>query len=480
MDSVHELPAKRVREILSGEFMELSKLLPKNVNILNPSQDEPLTLTIENSVIKLNKAKVSSITDIEEWTTAFTAYMGVVISKFPHQSSELLEYMSLIRYAARYHKGLGWCVYDIKFQQKAATNKSLSWSTIDSQLWLKTFTVAPSLLKEDIGVFQSGPSLPSTFMGTENRTCHNFNKGVPCARNPCIYAHKCNRSGCGKDHPGIKCPSISGTVKEPVPSVGKSIPHHHSTRHCFGGVVTPVNVPVLYQALFNHPEREFVHKLCSELREGARIGYSGPRCPRFSNNLPTAFLNPEVVTANLTDEVSKGRTVGPFPSPPFHNFQVSPIGLVPKKHSDKFRTIFHLSFPKSGTSSINYFIEKDDFSLQYITIDNAIAAVQKFGPGCFMAKTDIESAFRFFPVHPDDWELLGMFWDEQYYLTKCSHSGFALPLIFLISCPMPLSGFYLTNVSSPLHATSWMISLLWNHPVQPLHWIPFVGQVCPV
>ena len=46
---------------------------------------------------------------------------------FPHRAAELLEYMSLIRYAARYHKGLGWCVYDIKFRQKAATNKSLKW-----------------------------------------------------------------------------------------------------------------------------------------------------------------------------------------------------------------------------------------------------------------------------------------------------------------------------------------------------------------
>ena len=309
VDSVHELPAKLVREILSGEFMELSKLLPKNFNTLNPSQDEPLTLTIENSVIKLNKAKISFITDIEEWTTAFTAYMGVVNSKFPHRSSELLEYMSLIRYAARYHKGLGWCVYDIKFQQKAATNKSLSWSTIDSQLWLKTFRVAPSLLKDDIGVFQSGPSLSSTFRGIKNRTCHNFNKGVPCARNPCIYAHKCNRSGCGKDHPGIKCPSLSGTKSlSPVwesPSAITTVPATEISS--FGGVVTPVNIPVLYQALSNHPEREFVHKLCSELREGPRIGYSGPRCPRFSNNLPTAFLNPEVLTANLTDEVFKGQ-----------------------------------------------------------------------------------------------------------------------------------------------------------------------------
>ena len=80
--------------------------------------------------------------------------------------------------------------------------------------------------------------------------------------------------------------------------------------------------------------------------------------------------------------------MGPFSTPPFKNFQVSPIGLVPKKHSDKFRTIFHLSYPKSGTSSIYYFIKKDDFSLQYITINNAIAAIQNLGQGCYMGKTD--------------------------------------------------------------------------------------------
>ena len=206
MDSVHELPAKLVKEILTGEFMELSKLLPKNFNVLNPSQDEPLTLTVENSIIKVNKAKTTSITDISEWTTAFSAYMGVLISKFPHRASELLEYMSLIRYAARYHKGLGWCVYDIKFRQKAATNKALKWSTIDSQLWLKTFTVAPSLLKEDIGVFQSGPSSSSTSKGPENRTCHNFNRGFPVPEPLAPMPTNATGLGVGKITPGSSAP----------------------------------------------------------------------------------------------------------------------------------------------------------------------------------------------------------------------------------------------------------------------------------
>ena len=98
----------------------------------------------------------------------------------------------------------------------------------------------------------------------------------------------------------------------------------------FGGVVTPVNVVNLYQALYIHPEREFVNKPCSELREEARIGYSGPRYPRFSHNLPTAYLNPEVVTGNLTDEVSKGRTMGPFPTPPLKIFRFHRLVLSPK------------------------------------------------------------------------------------------------------------------------------------------------------
>ena len=39
LDSVHEPPPKFVKEILSGEFMELSKLLPKNFNSLQPLHD---------------------------------------------------------------------------------------------------------------------------------------------------------------------------------------------------------------------------------------------------------------------------------------------------------------------------------------------------------------------------------------------------------------------------------------------------------
>jgi hypothetical protein len=57
-------------------------------------------------------------------------------------------------------------------------------------------------------------------------------------------------------------------------------------------------------------------------------------------------------------------------------------------------------------TSINSAICKDDFSLQYVTIDDAIEGIKRFGPGCFLAKTDIESAFRLYSGPPDDYELL--------------------------------------------------------------------------
>ena len=91
-----DIPAHYVKDIQSGEFFELSKLLLKNLSELN--EDDNLVLTLDNSVVRVSKkAKTSiSITEIEQWTTAFTTYMSVFTQKFPQRSQELLQYLSLI------------------------------------------------------------------------------------------------------------------------------------------------------------------------------------------------------------------------------------------------------------------------------------------------------------------------------------------------------------------------------------------------
>ena len=59
-------------------------------------------------------------------------------------------------------------------------------------------------------------------------------------------------------------------------------------------------------------------------------------------------------------------------------------------------------------------------------------------------------SFRSMRMTGHSWGCFGM---GSIILAKCSHLGFALPRTFLISCQMPLSGFYLTDVPSPLFAT---------------------------
>ena len=89
-------------------------------------------------------------------------------------------------------------------------------------------------------------------------------------------------------------------------------------------------------------------ELCSYLKTGADIGYIGSRTARFSNNLPIALAQPEIVSDNLTKEVALGRVAGPFSTPPFSNLHVSPIGLVPKKHSISSEQYFTSPFQSLG------------------------------------------------------------------------------------------------------------------------------------
>lgn len=199
----HDIPVAYIKEIQSGEFFDLSKLLPKHLSLYD--DDDNLTLTLENSTVKVTKKKnsgQSKITDIEQWTTAFTTYMSVFTHKYPLRAQELLQYLSLIRYAARVHKGMGWAIYDHKFRQKAGLAKSLVWSQIDQHLWLTIFTVSASALKEEYPLFNNGPSYVAS-KGDVRGLCHEYNRIGVCSKDQCGYQHICNR--CGGHHPGMEC-----------------------------------------------------------------------------------------------------------------------------------------------------------------------------------------------------------------------------------------------------------------------------------
>ena len=139
---------------------------------------------------------------------------------------------------------------------------------------------------------------------------------------------------------------------------------------------------------------------------GFSIRYFGSLLAIRSPNRKSAMDNPTSVNDKLSKQLAAGRIVGPFDSPPFESFRVSPLGIVPKKLPGEFRLIHHLSYPEG--LSVNDGIPKELATVKYATIDDAVRLIKAIGKGYFLAKTDIKSAFCIIPVAPRDFPLLGM------------------------------------------------------------------------
>ena len=196
-----------------------------------------------------------------------------------------------------------------------------------------------------------------------------------------------------------------------------------------GSVTTPLNANNFLWELQSHPNNEFCDYIVSGIREGFDLGVKGNLVSFSSGNMKSANQHSDVVSKYIATETKAGRIKGPFKTPPFSTFRCSPIGVVPKKTPGKFRMIMNLSSPTG--SSINDAICKDDFSLNYVSVDKAIDYILNLGPGCLLSKVDIESAFRIVPVKNSQWNLLGFHWDNQYYFdTVLSMGGRSSPAIF--------------------------------------------------
>ena len=118
-------------------------------------------------------------------------------------------------------------------------------------------------------------------------------------------------------------------------------------------------------------------------------------------SMSSALAHPSVVDNYLQAELNHNRIAGPFPLSQCQEVHISRFGVIPKGHnSNKWGLIVDLSHP-SGCS-VNDHIPKSLCSLSYITVDDAVQNILKYGQHTFLAKVDIKSAFRLIPVHPAD------------------------------------------------------------------------------
>ena len=178
-------------------------------------------------------------------------------------------------------------------------------------------------------------------------------------------------------------------------------------------IETPINIANFVKELEGYPFPDVVDYLVTGFRKGFSLGYTRSRFAITPKNLKSALDNESHVTAAIIKELERKHIAGPFLKPPIEPLHCSPLGAVLKK-DDAWCLILDLSSPHGY--SVNECISKDEFSVTFSKFDDAVNLVRKLGKGARMAKLDVKHAFRIIPVDPQDWDLLGTFWNGYHFV----------------------------------------------------------------
>jgi hypothetical protein len=122
--------------------------------------------------------------------------------------------------------------------------------------------------------------------------------------------------------------------------------------------------------------------------------------PVKGHNYISAYESFAKVQAALEPDIIAQRIFRPYPG--VTSRFVHALGAVPKTEST-VRIIHDHSRPNGR--SLNDELTQSNFSFQ--SVDDAIRLM---GPNCYMAKVDIEAAYRHVPIDPYDWDKTAFCW----------------------------------------------------------------------
>ena len=142
--------------------------------------------------------------------------------------------------------------------------------------------------------------------------------------------------------------TISDSLKNRIWSnefvdLGLLLPTIHNKAQALPLVVQVLR-DLLYNCNYDVVETEY---LLDRFSKGFSLFYEKTSFQMDCKNLKLALEKPDVVSDKLCRELKAKRIAGPFLDRPCKYFNVSPLGLCPKKEKGKFWLIFHLSYPQA-------------------------------------------------------------------------------------------------------------------------------------
>ena len=124
------VPAKLVKKIVRGEFVDMVELLQDNM------EAERRRANGEGESALPRRREVP---DILSWLQCFSMYAAVVGVQYPEKMKDLLAYQALIIAEHRRCGGRGWLLYDTAFRQQITDIRNADFSRLNQSLYLTTF-----------------------------------------------------------------------------------------------------------------------------------------------------------------------------------------------------------------------------------------------------------------------------------------------------------------------------------------------------
>ncbi|SPO32044.1 uncharacterized protein UTRI_02601 [Ustilago trichophora] len=184
-----------------------------------------------------------------------------------------------------------------------------------------------------------------------------------------------------------------------------------------------------------YPDQAFASQLRGALQHGVKLGYDGPlrhNARLDVTNLPMDSDDVHHLRREIEARLAEGR-LRHVTDPASIQLVCSPVGVVPKPHSDKRRTIYHLSHPRKPgprLPSINDGINTSFVTIHYESLDAIMDFIREH-PSASLWKADLEDAFRHVIVAESDARLMGIHFDSQYF-QECAlaFGGRSSPFLF--------------------------------------------------
>ena len=223
------IPAKLVKRIQKGEFVDMAELLKDNI------EAERRRLAVAENSSSHNPRR--EIPNLLGWLYCYSLFAEIVCAKYPDKAKKMWAYQATIIGESRRCGGSRWHLYDTAFRQQMPSLESTDFSKLSQALYTTTFLayrgkgqfcqicMMSDHTSEEYALSTQQRDKPARNRGQQSYrqrspdakrkrrgVCYSWNDGS-CYRQPhCPFEHRC--SACTGDHKRVMCPLRNQTKEK--------------------------------------------------------------------------------------------------------------------------------------------------------------------------------------------------------------------------------------------------------------------------